>query len=198
VFLRKSSDALDLLTEAKLERRFRPADGDLVSLYAAYYVAELLGELADDYDPHPELFDAASQTLLALRERGAAARTILRFELTALRLLGHLPALVNCAECGKPLAATGRLPFAMLEGGALCGDCRAGKRQIVSVNAAVLVLMNQFAKENSENWRTIECEPRVMGELRGVLNNYLSHLIGHAPKMHKLLGTLATTATGQN
>src|SRR5205085_4744927 len=35
VFLRKSSDALDLLTEAKLERRFRPADGELTSLYAA-------------------------------------------------------------------------------------------------------------------------------------------------------------------
>ena len=27
VFLRKSSDALDLLTEAKLERRFRPFEG---------------------------------------------------------------------------------------------------------------------------------------------------------------------------
>src|SRR6266513_5517661 len=40
VFLRKSSDALDLLTEAKLERRFRPRD--LSSLYAGYYVAELL------------------------------------------------------------------------------------------------------------------------------------------------------------
>ena len=33
VFLRKSSDALDLLTEAKLERRFRPPGGDLSNLY---------------------------------------------------------------------------------------------------------------------------------------------------------------------
>src|SRR6202165_4358620 len=57
VFIRKSSDALDLLTEAKLERRFRPADGDLSSLYAAYYIAELLSELTNDHDPHPELFD---------------------------------------------------------------------------------------------------------------------------------------------
>ena len=48
VFLRKSSDALDLLTEAKLLRRFRPAGRDLSSLYAGYYVAELLGELTDD------------------------------------------------------------------------------------------------------------------------------------------------------
>src|SRR5215211_3210758 len=85
VFLRKSSDALDLLTEAKLECRFRPADGELTSLYAAYYVAELLNELTDDYDPHPELFDAAVDTLAALSTPGSVDRALLRFELTALR-----------------------------------------------------------------------------------------------------------------
>ena len=59
VFLRKSSDSLDLLTEAKLERWFRPPRGGLSNLYAAYFVAELLNELTDDGDPHPELFDRA-------------------------------------------------------------------------------------------------------------------------------------------
>ena len=53
VFLRKSSDALDLLTEGKLERRFRSAQRDLARLYAGYYVAELLAELTDAGDPHP-------------------------------------------------------------------------------------------------------------------------------------------------
>src|ERR1700759_1186677 len=48
VFLPKSSDSLDLLTEAKLERRFRPAARDLSRLYAGYYVAELLNELTHD------------------------------------------------------------------------------------------------------------------------------------------------------
>src|SRR5487761_1143165 len=62
VLLRKSSDALDLLTEAKLERRFRPADRDLSSLYAGHYVA----------DPHPDLFDAACETLAAVRQGGAS------------------------------------------------------------------------------------------------------------------------------
>ena len=75
VFLRKSSDALDLLTEAKLERRFRPPGGELSNLYAAYYVAELLNELTDIHDPHPELFDVADETLRALAAaRGTARR----------------------------------------------------------------------------------------------------------------------------
>src|SRR3954465_10541511 len=55
VFLRKSSDALDLLTEAKLERRFRCGQRDLARLYAGYYVAELLTELTERGDPHAAL-----------------------------------------------------------------------------------------------------------------------------------------------
>ena len=81
VFLRKSSSALDLLTEAKLERRFRPANRDLSNLYAGYYVAELLNEFTDDADPHPDLFDAADETLRRLaRTSGAVDVLVLRLK----------------------------------------------------------------------------------------------------------------------
>ncbi len=102
VFLRKSSGALDLLTEAKLERRFRPPGRDLSCLYAGYYIAELLGELTDDYDPHPALFDLADQTLLGLSRGLPVATSVLHFELAALAVLGHLPSLEMCVECGRP------------------------------------------------------------------------------------------------
>ncbi len=106
VFLRKSSEALDLLTEAKLERRFRTAGRDLSGLYGAYYVAELLNELTHDGDPHPELFDLAVATLENLSAGSPPAGTsTLRFELAALRILGHLPSLHDCVECGDPVAA---------------------------------------------------------------------------------------------
>src|SRR5580698_2063003 len=73
VFLRKSSGALDLLTEAKLERRFRTPSRDLSCLYAGYYVAELLSELTDDYDPNPALFDLAEEILLGLAQGNGVA-----------------------------------------------------------------------------------------------------------------------------
>ena len=76
VFLRKSSDALDILTEAKLSRRFRLRGRELAGLYAGYYVAELLAELTDDYDPHPELFDLADQTLAALQDDKQVGRLV--------------------------------------------------------------------------------------------------------------------------
>src|SRR5437667_5472422 len=67
VLLRKSSGGLDLLTEAQVAERFPALRTDLPALYAAYYVAELLAEGAEEYDPHPALFDAA---LDALRDLG--------------------------------------------------------------------------------------------------------------------------------
>src|SRR6185436_2567111 len=66
VLIRKSSDTLDLLTEAKLERRFRSPQRELARLYAGYYVAELLSELTEPGDPHLQLFQAADAALLAL------------------------------------------------------------------------------------------------------------------------------------
>ena len=129
VFLRKSSDALDLLTEAKLERRFRPPVGALSNLYAAYYVAELLNELTDDHDPHPELFDVADETLAALRTQCAVAPWLLRFELTALRVLGHLPSLEACVECGKPVEALGRVSFSHWPGECFVNRVASGRNK---------------------------------------------------------------------
>jgi DNA repair protein RecO (recombination protein O) len=185
---------LDLLTEAKLQRRFRPRGHDLSSLYAGYYVAELLSELTDDYDPHPELFDAAEATLVGLSDEGPVASWIVRFELTALRLLGHLPSLEVCVECGRPVEAAGRVAFGLLAGGVLCKECKFGKRQVVSVSEGVLRAMIALADEKGDRWRQLAIDRKTGGELRGVLNHYLTHLLGHKPRMHEYLTGLVVPA----
>ncbi len=190
VFLHKSSEALDLLTEAKLLRRFRPAGKDLFGLYAAYYVAELLGELTDDCDPHPKLFDLADETLAALAAGEPVARRVVRFELGTLRLLGHTPSLDCCAECGTAVETSARVAFGPIDGGVLCGRCRAGKRRLVSVSAGALRTMRLLAEPDGRTWQRIEIDPRTLGETRGVLNHYLSHLLGRKPRMHEHLGLL--------
>src|SRR5918911_255612 len=59
VFLRKSSGGLDLLTEAQVVERFPQLRTNLSALYAGYYIAELLADWTQDYDPHPSVFDEA-------------------------------------------------------------------------------------------------------------------------------------------
>src|SRR5438105_10726434 len=69
LFLRKSPGTLDLLTEAQVVQRFPRLRDDLDALYAAYYVAELLSDWTEDYDPHPLLFDEALATHTDLGSR---------------------------------------------------------------------------------------------------------------------------------
>lgn len=188
VFLHKASDALDLLTEVKLERRFRAAGRDLSRLYAGYYLAELLRELTDEGDPHPALYDAADRALAALDDEVDAAAVVLCFELAALRVLGHLPALGQCAACGGALAEGERVPFGMLAGGALCANCRPGQRQVVSVSRKVMDMLGKLAVDEAPEWPKLTIPRENRGEARGVMNQYLCTLIGKRPRMHAYLG----------
>jgi DNA repair protein RecO (recombination protein O) len=190
VFLHKSSDALDLLTEAKLERRYRAATRDLSRLYAGYYIAELLIELTHEGDPHPDLFAAAESVLAALDGDGEVRRWVLRFEMTALRLLGHLPSLSSCVECGRSVDADRRIAFGLLAGGVLCQAHRTGKRQVVALSAVAVEVLRCFAAEE-DTWQEMIVDPRVWGEVRGLINQYFSHLTGRRLRMPRYLGALA-------
>ena len=190
VFIHKSTDALDLLTEAKLERRFRSSTRDLSRLYAGYYAAELLTDLTDPNDPHPALFGATNQNLYDLDQGEPVPATVLRFELSLLRELGLLPSFDVCVGCGEPVPATGRVSFGMLAGGVLCPQCRVGQRAVVSVSGETMNVLTEFAKPQSEEWRNWSKERVAGGEIRGLMNNLIAHVLGRRPRMRKFLGLL--------
>ena len=195
--LRKSSDSLDLLTEASLEHRFR-VGRSLASYLAALDLAELLDSLTADGDPQPELFDVAHSTLRTLSapadgtvasvapaDRDVRALAT-QAELSLLRLLGHAPALVRCAECSGGLPEGGRTAFGMLDGGVLCPRCRRGKRAVVSVSNEALAALRLLAG-STDSWRSLDLPPAIDGEVRAVMNTLLSHLLGRRPRVAPLL-----------
>jgi len=191
VFLRKSSTSLDLLTEARLERRFRAATRNLAALNAGYYLAEMLRELTDEYDPHPELFHLAHDTLIALdtlekHQNQEVVRHVMRFELTALRLLGHLPSLGACAGCGRVVRPVRRVPFGLIAGGVLCEQCRQGQRQVASVSQQAIEAMKRLAAPGPTP-ADFELTRPIAGELRGLLNRYMCNLLGRRPRTQKLI-----------
>src|SRR5918995_258301 len=81
VFLRKAHGGLDLLTEARLEEQFPVLRNNLPALYAGYYIAELLADGTQDYDPHPALFDAALESLRNLGNPVSPRGVVSAFEL---------------------------------------------------------------------------------------------------------------------
>lgn len=186
VFLHKSSEALDLLTEAKLERRFRGAATGLTCVYAGYYIAELLRELTDEGDPHPELYEAAVASLSALQEGFDWPSVVLHFELSALRMLGHYPSLFTCVQCGEGVQRGGRLSISPSAGGVLCANCRGGHKGVISVTTETIEVLERFSQP--VNLAEMDLPAQYRGEIRGLMNDYVANLLGRRPRMYEYVG----------
>lgn len=191
VFIPKSGDALGLLTEAKLLRRFRAGAGDLLRLYCGYYVAELLDRLTDKGEEQPELFELAESTLQALAEPELEPRAIvLRLELQLLRMLGQLPTWRVCAQCGNEVPLDENATFGLLASGVLCERCRPGSRRMILLPGTVRATFEQFSEPE---WQTISLTtyPTVnRAALRNVVKQYLTVLLDRKLNLHSYLEEL--------
>jgi DNA repair protein RecO (recombination protein O) len=187
VLLRKSSGSLDLLTEARVVRRFTRLRADLPALYAGYYVAELLSDLTEDYDPHPALFDEALDTLNTLgTESGVpgvgklTGPRLARFEFVLLRELGYSPVLDCCAGCGIPVSGD-NWAFSAAAGGVVCPACRVKHRERVALSPAGLEMLRSLS-DTPDAWQR-PWSKAARQEVRQVLGHYMSYLLGHRPRL---------------
>jgi DNA repair protein RecO (recombination protein O) len=181
VLLRKSSGSLDLLTEAQVVQRFPQLRSDLGALYAGYYVAELLADWTEDYDPHPGLFEEALATLRELGTPGVTTGVRLaRFELVLLREFGYSPTLDSCAACQGSLV-NGAPAFSPAAGGVLCAGCQARQRDRRPLSPPAWQALRRLS-ETGEAWRE-PLDRAVRTELRQILGQYVTYLMGRRPRL---------------
>lgn len=187
VFLSKASNGLDLLTEARLEERFPILRDHLQSLYVGYYIAELLADGTQDYDPHPVLFDTALETLRGLgHENALPLRQATLFELAWLQELGYSPRLDACASCSAlvKMEEEERFAFSPSSGGILCPVCARDvmdHRWISRATFQELRELKTVAELDRSAKRTI---PRgISGEIRQILAQMVSFVLGRRPRL---------------
>ncbi|MFO0942267.1 MAG: DNA repair protein RecO [Pirellulales bacterium] len=192
VFIDKSAESLCVLTEAKLAKRFRIPGGQLLRLYCAYYLVELLEKLTDQHLPQPELFDLASDTIRRLENPDEEIRAaVLRFELQILRLTGHMPSFRLCAHCGNEVQAShGWLTFGPLSCGVLCESCSQGSRQLMRIPVAV----RDYVEGLSNNaWQSMNLNSYVESHratIRAMMNRTFSCMLDQRLKLHPYLEEL--------
>lgn len=179
VLIRKSSGGLDLLTEARAEERFAGLRTRLPALYAGYYVAELLGDGTQDYDPHPALFELSLDTLRKLAAGGDVAGLVSAYELGWLGELGLKPVLDRCAGCGRPVGEGWNLSLSPEAGGVVCPDCAAGHNDRRP--------MSRGAWETLDELTAGEL-PAVDREVRQLLNHTVATALGRRPRLSGYLG----------
>lgn len=178
VFIRKAS-GLELLTEARMNQQFPALRRNLAALYAGYYVAELLADGLQDYDPHPALFEAALRTLGALGGDAPLPPTVSAFELVWLHELGYSPRLDACATCGRErLNPTARAFFSPLAGGVLCPECGPAVADRRMVSGDALEALRALGAGP-----TPDLPDGVRAEVRQVLGYAVSCVLGRRPRL---------------
>jgi DNA repair protein RecO (recombination protein O) len=208
VVICKSSDSLELLTEAKLQRRFRAAQKSLVRLYCGYYVAEMLRLWTDDGVASNELYELTVGCIEAIDGQDDALLAVIGFELSAMRILGNVPSTDTCVACGCELAKLGqRVPFAYELGGVLCDQCRPRQRGVVSIRREVIEDIARLQQPAGILQAKSELNPDVSPtlareelakygdsaeypnyrELRATLSRYITTTLGSVPRTQSLL-----------
>jgi DNA repair protein RecO (recombination protein O) len=192
VLIRKHSDSLDLLTEAELAKGFTPPGSSVKFLHAGYYVAELLQELTEYGDPHPQLFDTALESLRDLEREGNATTIVRRFELTSLRETGHLPVFDACVHCGGSLEGMRAVWFDAAAGGLVCLHCVARGRGLVRIGPGAVEALRLLSDPSNGRWRQLHLPPQMEREVAAVARSAIHQLVGRRLRTEQFLGEAPT------
>jgi len=186
--LHKSNDSLDILTEAKLARRFRGAQKTLPRLYCGYYIAEMLNRWTNDDDPHPDLYDLSVATIERIDGTGDPIMAVTYFDARALRMLGHSPATSACVTCGDAVdRSPARVAFGYEQGGVLCVRCRSTHQGVAMIQSSTLAWLDRLTEAPEipqERFDDATYRP-----IRALLNRYITISLGVRPRTQSMLPT---------
>jgi DNA repair protein RecO (recombination protein O) len=187
VFIRNSSAGLDILTEAQLVTRFKPAPGKLSHLYAGYYVAELLDGLSEEHDSHPRLFQEAVETLHRLTGETPFVVSVLHFELVLLQEIGQLPTFEVCIDCGEPIHPRQNYHFKVTLGGFVCPRCLQGDSGYRQVGGDCLNALQNLSMEGDLDLAHLSLTPPLLAQAQATTATAISQILGRRPKMLRYL-----------
>lgn len=186
VFLPKSSSSLQILTEAQLISRFQPSKSNLFSLFGGYYVAELLDGLTQEFDPHPDLYEAAQHTLSELTSTNELRRTILEFELTLLDEIGLLPPLDQC-YCGHPITSATSYAFWVSQGTLLCEQCQRSDIHSQKLTGGTITVLRKLCSEETAAHDALVITEQQFKEMRHLVTACICQALDRRPKMLRYL-----------
>lgn len=129
---------LGVINQVEVVDTFRAVREDLERVAGGLSMLEVADQLAQEGHPDPGLYRMLVGALRALADGGNdLAMVPTAFFWKALAHEGAEPVLTACASCGREAGEVDLVAFDLVEGGALCPDCRRGRP--VSVEALALV-----------------------------------------------------------
>ena len=133
------------------------------------------------------LFDESVATLQRLAEDSPLDLSILHFELTILREIGHLPTFDACAYCGEPLGTVARYGYQVSQGVLICQTCFGTDVPRCVVTPGALAIVQALTCGSAATVRNLVPSVSQMRELRLLVNLSIAQILGHKPKTLRYL-----------
>ena len=190
VFSDSTREKLATLTEFEQQPGFTNLASNLFALNCCFFATELVNNLTDDYDPHPELFDSFLQFLQdanEIRDTLHASQDslvlLILFQLSLLKEIGLQPILNACVNCKTQYTIRNtqyEAYFSSSANGLICRDCEASFPDKIRLtnNAANCLANVKLIAESDE---------KTLNEIEKILIFHFTEILGRPPKMAKYI-----------
>lgn len=181
VFSQPHTDAMATLTEFSRQIDFSFPGRNLFALHCASLAAELLNSTTDDYDPHPQLFDAFLNFLAELDQSNNPLQLLIIFQLTLLGEIGLMPILKHCVNCKAQYVVRGTpnvFYFSSEANGLVCGDCEASFPDKVPVSKSAAAVLGDLKS-------IAAADKKTLSQIEKILIVHFTNMFNKTPKMAK-------------
>lgn len=185
-FYKSRTSEIHLIGKCEQKNFYSGIREDILKSSFAVYWMEILHELIQDKD---EKFFEFLMTSLAHLEKEPVLSPLLLpfFELNLLKQAGYGPVLKHCVSCKAESAS---YKFSPILGGIICPECQHKDYRSIDILPNTIALMSVLIKIQIEMLPRISAEPKLLGQVKGVIHYYLFHSIGKRPKTLKIIDSI--------
>lgn len=183
---------IDTVRQSSALNYFTELLTSLDKLMIGFYLCEIVDILCVDKEPNEPLFILLLTNLKWLDSPAVdyqgAEKLKVGFEIKMLGLLGYLPELNHCVNCGT--APTALLTFSALEGGLLCSQCAAIDPKGIRVKLPTVHFLQQLVVTKPKDLPGLNPAGWVLQETNKVLTNLTRYYLERRAKSLDLLASL--------
>ncbi len=179
VFSQADPNRLATLMELYETERFDGIRRRLPAFYGASCITEIILTIVPDLEAQPAVFDLVVDglRLLAAVEVEACRAVTLTLVWRLLALLGYVPRLDQCAECGAAISLESPLNFSSGLGGPVCGNCHPpGRIHHLTAKAAQAIAF--LLSAGWDEVRRVRLTEATADLIRGLLSARIEELAG--------------------
>ncbi len=166
------------LVAVDLIEMFHNIRKDITTLSYASYIMEFIHHVTQPGLPQQELLKLTLVTLQALNKTSDRYKQIRRvYEIRALGLLGFMPQLSACTECGVIEEKCDKYYFSAEAGGLVCKKCKSGYVDVINISYSTLYTLQYILNSNLKQLYHFEISVLIQKELDLVGDRYVSYYV---------------------